>query len=186
MFLDRVLLEAARSGQGCPLALVLILIFLARGNACILLLRFGSFTGWMLLRFGGISVLLAWWPASRCVELLVLQFKFLLGLFCCHFGLFKGLVSLGGWYCLLVERIHKLEIVQMINVAWQLIRATVVLHASDYWFCSRVIFIRKASPKYNNWIDYYVQLYRGGLYWGDIVTVLKKTLFFYYSRSMNL
>ena len=42
------------------------------------------------------------------------------GRFCCHFGLFRGLVSVGDWYCLLVERIYELEILQRINVVSEL------------------------------------------------------------------
>lgn len=64
-------------------------------------------------------------------QLLWFQFFPPRGPFCRNLGLFRGLVSVGGWCCLLVERMHELQLLQMTHVS-QLIRATVVLHTSDY------------------------------------------------------
>lgn len=55
---------------------------------------------------------------------------------------------MGGWYCFFVERIYKLDILQMVTVVVPLIRATVAsVHLIMYVVGSTGIFISEASPK---------------------------------------
>lgn len=84
-----------------------------------------NITCWMLSRFAGLCFTCSVINKLLCgAPTIALEGFPPCGPFCCHSGLFRGLIFVGGWYCSFVESTYKLEILHMVNVVVPLIRAT--------------------------------------------------------------